>query len=142
MRHVFDYYRDSLFARFGEFRLRLHYWLPSAPALGQATSLGDIQPAALFLSENYRCPKFIPGPSTAMRKIKAISPAVIHHQLRVMAAGDCGVLASGAFPADQGAIQMSPDAPPNEAAADEIKINIGPTGLNNPDMQKAIPPLR
>jgi hypothetical protein len=77
-----------------------------------------------------------------MRKIKAISPAVIHHQLRVMAAGVCGVLASGAFPADQGDIQMSPDAPPKEAAAAEIKINIGPTGLNNPDMQKAMPPLR
>jgi hypothetical protein len=77
-----------------------------------------------------------------MRKIKAMSPTIIHHQLRFRVIGDCGVLASGAFRADQGDIQISADAPPNEAAAAEIKINCGPTGLNNPDTQNAMPPLR
>jgi hypothetical protein len=77
-----------------------------------------------------------------MRKIKAISPITIQPQLRWIVMGDGGVVASGAFPADQGDIQTSPEAPPKEAAAAEIKINIGPTGLNNPDMQNAIPPVR
>ena len=77
-----------------------------------------------------------------MRKINAISPVIIHHQLRLIVTGDWGVLASGAFPADQGDIQISPEAPPKEAAAAEIRINSGPTGLNKADMQNAIPPLR
>jgi len=84
----------------------------------------------------------MPGPSTKMSKINAIIPASIHHQFRFILAGASGVLASAAFPADQGDIQINPEAPPNEAAAAEIKINSGPTGLNNPDIHNAIPPLR
>jgi hypothetical protein len=77
-----------------------------------------------------------------MSRINAITPVLIHQQLRFIVTGNCAVLASRAFLADQGDLQIGPEAPPNEVAAAEIQINTGPTGLNNPDIQIVIPLLR
>src|SRR5438105_14155131 len=80
----------------------------------------------------------MPGPRIPTKITAAVHPATIQAELRSSSAG----VADRLLPRVNWMSQSSPEAPPKDAAAAEIAMRTGPTGLNNPERQKRRPPAR
>src|SRR3979490_3069969 len=78
----------------------------------------------------------MPDPRIPTKIIETMHPATIQAELRPSSAGSADHL----LPRVNGVSQRSPEAPPKDAAAAEIAMRTGPTGLNNPERQKSRPP--
>src|SRR5712691_3953127 len=76
------------------------------------------------------------GPRIPTKISEATHPATIQTELRSSSAGS-----AERSPRRRNRVsQRSPEAPPKDAAAAEMAMRMGPTGLNNPETQKRTPP--
>ena len=76
-----------------------------------------------------------------MNKMAKTKAAMIHPQERSIS-GICNSVLGMRGPWSRLAIQAKPECPPNEAAAAEIRINIGLTGFSAPAMVESIPEVK